>query len=430
MKEIAMWPTWLQEQGMTEDDAPMPVWLPALRKKHRQAWQESKLPSNQDERWKYTDLAFLQTERHLRVAPAVSKNSCDAELAQPLAGEVISLVWLNGSFMPELSNLAKLPDKIIACSIQDALHLHPELIEAHFKKLQHTNAFVNLNTAMFTDGVFIFIPDNVVLNTPIHLLSMAKAGNAFVSHPHQIIQIGKNSQVTILEEHSGALAENYLKNMVTTIEVAAQAKLNYYKLQQESASAAHIANTFIFQSQDSDVALTNFSYGAQFARDEVTAYLQEPGAQCRAAGFYQLKTVNQYIDNHITFDHLAPRTQSEMLYKGVLAVKSRAVFNGRLHVAPEAKKILAYQANHNLLLANSAEVYSKPELEIYADDVKCKHGATIGQLDQEALFYLRSRGIENREATEMLLAGFADDILQRVIHPAIKTHIQSKVGGQ
>ena len=160
------------------------------------------------------------------------------------------------------------------------------------------------------------------------------------------------------------------------------------------------------------------------------AVLKESGADCHTAGFYRLKTDKQYIDNHITIDHIAPFTSSEMLYKGILENKSRAVFNGRLHVGNQAKKILAYQAHHNLLLSNKAEVYTKPELEIYADDVKCKHGATTGQLDHDALFYLQSRGINRSEAMNMLLKGFAGDIMQRVIHPDIKAHIEKMVSGQ
>jgi Fe-S cluster assembly protein SufD len=188
-----------------------------------------------------------------------------------------------------------------------------------------------------------------------------------------------------------------------------------------------MANTFVFQQKDSCVSLVNFSLGAKFARDDVMVTLQEAGSECRTAGFYRLTNDNQYIDNHINIDHAAPRSCSEMVYKGVLDKKSRAVFNGRLYVGTGAQKIEAQQQNHNLLLSNVAEVYSKPELEIYADDVKCKHGATTGQLDQDALFYLRARGIEKTEAVNLLLQAFAADILQKITHADIKAHIEKTV---
>ena len=209
------------------------------------------------------------------------------------------------------------------------------------------------------------------------------------------------------------------------VEEAAQ--LDYYKIQQEGKQAAHIAHTFIQQKQDSSVSAMNFSTGAQFARDDLIISLKESGAECKTSGFYHLFYDNQYIDNHIDIDHVAPRSHSEMLFKGILDHKSRAVFNGRLHVTEGAQKILAYQANHNLLLSNDAEVYSKPELEIYADDVKCKHGATTGQIDQDALFYLQSRGIPHQEAMGMLLQGFAEEVTEKIKLPAVKMRVLEMV---
>jgi Fe-S cluster assembly protein SufD len=181
------------------------------------------------------------------------------------------------------------------------------------------------------------------------------------------------------------------------------------------------------QKQDSLVTLKNFSAGGLFARDEIAASLQESGANCRTQGFYHLRNACQYIDNHIDIDHIAPHSQSTMLYKGILNHKSRAVFNGRLHVHANAQKIVAHQANHNILLSNDAEIYTKPELEIYADDVKCKHGATVGQLDQDALFYLRSRGIPEAEAIQLLLEGFAEEIMQEITHLGIRIRVNEMV---
>ncbi len=218
-----------------------------------------------------------------------------------------------------------------------------------------------------------------------------------------------------------------MMNVVTHMNLGKEAQFDYCKIQTESNQAIHVAHTFIQQRQDSKATLTYFSTGGAFARDEVMVKLLEPGADCRTGGFYHLNEDNQYIDYHVDIDHVAPRSQSEMLYKGILDKKSRAVFNGRLYVGKNAQKILAYQANHNLLLSKTAEVYSKPELEIYADDVKCKHAASTGQIDQEALFYLRSRGISHQDALTILLRGFTQDILERITHPGIRMRIEERL---
>ena len=313
----------------------------------------------------------------------------------------ILLVYVNGYFMPTLSNLSALPEKIIACSPSDA-----------------------------SGGAFISIPDHTELTLPVHLLCITQEGNAFLSETRNEIHVGKHSKLTLIEEHIAFSDIPYTKNIVTMVHAKEQSKLDYYKIQHESSLATHTADTSIFQHENSQVVWGNFSCGGQLARDEVKVELNEQGASCQTLGFYRLKKDGQSIENHVTINHKMPSTHSDMLFRGILDNKSRAVFKGRLHVAKDAAKIVAHQANHNMVLSNSAEVYSKPELEIYADDVKCKHGATIGQLDQDALFYLRSRGINQAEATKLLLHGFADDVMQRISHDDIKSHIQKMVSCQ
>ena len=215
-----------------------------------------------------------------------------------------------------------------------------------------------------------------------------------------------------------------MMNMMTTIHVAKNAKMQHYKIQQEGRKAVHLASHFVHQQQNSTFSHVNFSSGALFARDDLVVQLLESGAECHTGGFYHLRYDQQFIDNHVVINHVAAHSNSDMLYKGIMENKSRAVFNGRLHVEKNAQKILAYQANHNLLLSKDAEVYSKPELEIYADDVKCKHGATTGQLDEQALFYMRSRGIPRHEALSILLQGFAEEIMQRITHEGIRRRVQ------
>jgi Fe-S cluster assembly protein SufD len=338
----------------------------------------------------------------------------------------VMLVLVNGYFMPLLSDLNKLPEGVIACSMRDSAHQHLDLIKTHLKENIDADLypFASLNASQLTDGLFLYLPDDMDMPLPVHLVSIVTGTEEFLAHPRHIFILGKNSKLVFLEEHYSHTDLSYMMNIVTSLVVEENAKLEYYKLQCEGKNAVHMAHTFIRQKQNSSVSFTDFATGGTFARDEIVVKLQEPGAECRTGGFYRLHDDNQYIDHHIDIDHLAPRSNSEMLYKGILDNKSRAVFNGRLHVEQNAQKILAYQANHNLLLSNNAEVYSKPELEIYADDVKCKHGATTGQLDQDALFYMRSRGIEYAEAMNILLKGFAEEVLQRVTHPGIKLRLQ------
>jgi Fe-S cluster assembly protein SufD len=318
--------------------------------------------------------------------------------------------------MPELSDLAKLPQDVIACRMEKSL-IHKIEINAY------KHPFANLNAESFTDGLFLKLPENCVLTAPLHILSLTMGDEAFIAHPRNEIYLEQNSQCMILEEHYSLADAAYMVNILTTIHVGKNAKIEHYKIQREGKKATHLASHFVQQQKDSYYSHVNISGGGKAVRDDVIVNLLESGAECHTSGFYHLRNDNQYIDNHIDINHIAPNSNSDMLYKGIVDNKSRAVFNGRVHVAQDAQKILAYQANHNLLLSKEAEVYSKPELEIYADDVKCKHGATTGQLDQDALFYLRSRGIAHNEAIEILLQGFSEEILERVQHIGIRMRV-------
>jgi len=420
-------PAWLQKSGMDISFPHAPTWLNHYRQQQRDAFIENGLPTRKNERWKYTDLSFL-TNTNFSIAMRVDADRLlDAVHQHRLQhGASILLVFVNGYFMPMLSDMAMLPQNVIACSMGDALQNHTEKVQAnwmHTIDAQHY-PFGSLNAAMFVDGLFFYVPDNIELTMPIHFLSLASGDNEFIAHPHHMIILGRNSKMMLVEEYFSWLEHAYMMNIVTTMVVLENATLNHCKIQHEGKQAVHMAHTFIYQKQNSSVTFTNFSSGSLFARDEVVVKLQEFGANCLTCGFYHLRYDNQYIDHHIDIDHAAPHSNSEMLYKGIIDKKSRAVFNGRLHVEKDAQKILAYQANHNLLLSKDAEVYSKPELEIYADDVKCKHGATTGQIDREALFYMRSRGIDRDDAMNILLQGFAEEVIKRITHLGVKMRVQ------
>lgn len=419
-------PAWLQNSEAEKQLHDAPDWLIDFRKQQWQAFLENGLPSRKDERWKYADLSFLANQNYSAAKCINLDRFMDVIYQHRLQkGDSFLMVMVNGHFLPEFSDLAKLPQGVIACGMREALVNHADIVRANLPKEISAKKypFGSLNAAMFTDGLFLHLAEGCELTAPIHFLSLALGENEFIANPYNMIILEKDSKLVLAEEHFSTATQSYMMNCVTTVNVGQNARFEHCKIQHEGKKATHMANCFIRQKQNSFVSHVNISSGSLFARDDLNIKLLEFGADSHTAGFYRLRHVNQYIDNHIDIDHAAPHSNSNMLYKGIVDNKARAVFNGRLHVEKDAQKILAYQANHNLLLSNEAEVYSKPELEIYADDVKCKHGATTGQLDQDALFYLRSRGIPRAEAIDILLQGYAEEILQRITHEGIKLRV-------
>lgn len=422
-------PAWLQKNGV-ENTLSMPDWAADFRRQQWTDFVKTGLPTSKDERFKYTDLSFLANKNFGKAGRVEDSRLIDTIHQYRLqGGDNILLVFVNGYFMPALSDLNRLPAEIIACSLDVAMRDHAELIKTHWLENAYTQKypFARLNAAQCTEGLFFHIPKACELSAPIHLLSLVVEEQEFAAYPRHLFLLDENSKLTLIEEYFSLVDHAYMMNVVTHVVAKKNSRLNHYKIQREGSQAVHMAHLFVQQMQDSHVNSASFAAGASFARDDVIVSLQESGAHCSANGFYHLRHDNQYIDYHVDILHAAPRSNSEMLYKGILKNKSRAVFNGRLHVEKDAQKTLAYQANHNLLLSPNAEVYSKPELEIYADDVKCKHGASTGQMDNDAIFYLRSRGIAREEAVNMLLQGFGYEILQRVTHPGLKIRIQERM---
>ncbi|MFZ2314139.1 MAG: Fe-S cluster assembly protein SufD [Gammaproteobacteria bacterium] len=425
MTEVTQVPEWLTKPPTV--NANMPAWLLKHRAKHWDAFLKNGLPTQRNERWKYTDLSFLTQKDFASALPVEAHEISNLVNQHRLQkDDSILLTMVNGYFMPALSDLKMFPDNAIICDFDTAWQENAELLKALDATVIDTKQypFASLNIAKAASGLFIHLPKDCKLNKPVHLLSLMVGNEELIAHPQHLLMLGENSELTLVEEFVGNADQTYLMNVMTTIFLEKNAQLDSFKMQHDGEQAVHVANKFVYQKQDSNAHFTHFAVGGIFAREDIAIQLQEAGANCKTAGFYRLQRDNQYIDNHVDIFHVAPRSNSEMLYKGILDKKSRAVFNGRLYVERDAQKILAYQANHNLLLSNQAEVYSKPELEIYADDVKCKHGASTGQLDQEALFYLRSRGIPLVEAMNILLRGFSEEVIKRVTHPGVKLRVQ------
>lgn len=277
-------------------------------------------------------------------------------------------------------------------------------------------------SALLNDGIVLNVPKNKIVQAPIRLTFSS------ATQIKNIIVVEENAEVTIIEEYQSS-TENAVINALTEIHAAPNSKVNIYKIQNEHTSVTHTANTVVNQQQDSSVHLFNLTKGARLSRDNITINLAERGAECYLSGLYFLEHDYQHSDHHLHVNHLAEHCTSSMLYKGILDNKSTAVFNGKVHVNQQAQHTKSYQANHNILLSKEADVNTKPELEIYANDVKCTHGATVGQLDEEPLFYLRSRGLDKDLALRILLNAFADEVISQIKIADIRQLVQQKVGG-
>ncbi len=310
--------------------------------------------------------------------------------------------------------------KVSGHSLRAALERDPQLIEEHLGHYAsyNDNPFVALNTANFEDGAFLQIPANTVVEEPLWIDFTAVPDRA--THPRNLIVVGAGSQVRIVERYRGR--GSYFTNAVTEIVVGENSIVEHVKLEEESPDAFHVATIQVHQARDSNFKSHNMSLGGLLVRNDVNAVLAT-GCEGTLNGLY-LVNGKQHVDNHTALDHAAPHAASHELYKGILSGASSAVFNGKIFVRKDAQKTDAKQTNKNLVLSENATINTKPELQILADDVRCTHGATIGQLDEEALFYLRARGIGKTEALDLLIYAFARDVIDRIGIPAIREYLE------
>jgi Fe-S cluster assembly protein SufD len=401
------------EQGLTEGE---PAWLRGIRHSAWLYFAEAGFPTIRDEEWKYTNLQPLtRTAFHYAAErPELSAGRLGRLRFSNLAPN--RLVFVNGHYSPELSDAASLPAGIQARSLADVIRQAPEKLEPHLAKyaLFEDQPFNALNTAFLRDGAYLFIPTNQVVEEPIQLLFLSTSPEApLVSHPRVLIHAGANSQATVIETYLGLEGQAYFTNPVTEVIAEEGAVIDHYRVQDESAKAFHIGTLQSYQARNSSLTAHSISVGGLLSRNNLTAVLDGQGADCTLNGLYVLNG-DQHVDNHTRLEHAQPHCSSREVYKGVLDERSRAVFHGRILVRRAAQKTDSKQTNNNLLLSDQALVNTKPQLEIYADDVKCTHGATIGQLDGDALFYLRSRGIGRQAARSLLIYAFASEMIGRV----------------
>ena len=410
--------------------AAAPEWLRRMRQTAIGAFAEQGFPTTKHEEWKYTNVAPLLKTK-FDIASQIGKKS--PAPSSVLFGEQPwnNVVCVNGRVESVDINI---PEGVRCESLASAFQTNGTALEAiqwHLGRYakSENNAFTALNTAFLEDGVFIFIPDGCVVNEPIHIahVSASANGGAFI-HPRTVIALGKNSKAAIIETFSANTPDAYFMNAVTEIVLEEGATLAHTKLELESVNAYHIATTSVAQKARSNYECTSVMAGGALTRNYHGVTFDGTDAQCRLDGLY-IARGNQHIDNHTMIDHRVPRCASREFYKGVLQDNAHAVFNGKVFVREDAQKTDARQTNKNLLLSDNALVDTKPQLEIYADDVKCTHGATVGQLDENAIYYLRTRGIAPATARQILTAGFASEIIETIAQPVVSNYMKDMIVG-
>lgn len=436
---------YLQQFRELEKKAQVPAWLKRLRSEAAEAFAELGFPTVHQEDWKYTNVAPLA-----RIAFACAQAPADEAALGQIRRHVFfdlgcpRLVFVNGRYAPGLSRLEGLPRGAEVSSLAGTFAASPAALEEHLARhLEFKDrAFVALNTAFIEDGAFVSVAKGVAVEQPIHLLYVSTPGaQPAVSHPRNLILAAQESQVTLVEGYvsldgapsggseTGATDVPYFTNAVTEIVAGENSRVNYVKVQQESAPAFHLASIRARLARNANFASHSVVLGGQLAREELGAVLDGEGAEARLNGLY-VSTGRQLVDNHTTLDHARPHGSSRELYKGVLDGKSTGVFNGKIMVRPDAQKTDSKQSNKNLLLSEEATINTKPQLEIFADDVKCTHGATVGQMDPEAVFYLRSRGIGEQVARNLLIVAFANDVIEKIPHGRLCERLKKAISAR
>ena len=394
-------------------------WLDRSRQGALDAFASSGFPTPRHEDWKYTRVTPIEKRSFKLPHGNGLGNGLDIEDGDVerfhLGGlECEQLVFVDGRYVDALSRRNVSDSSVRITTLESAMKASSQLLEAHLGNYADTagQPFSALNTAFMTDGAVIHVKSRNGEQLPIHLLFLA-ASEDVVAHPRVLVVGEAESRSTVIESYASLTDGCYFTNALTEIALMAKAQVDHYKLQEESTRAFHVATLEVRQERDSRFASHSISFGGQLVRNDINVLLDAEGAHCTLNGLFMVGG-RQHVDYHTRIDHAKAHGTSEEVYKGILDGRARGVFNGRVKVHPDAQKTDAHQSNNNLLLSRDAEIDTKPELEIYADDVKCSHGATVGQLDEHSLYYLRSRGIGENQARGLLTFGFAREVLDRV----------------
>ncbi len=400
-----------------------PPWLDDLRRRNLDGFRQLGLPTQKVEAWKFTNLNSLRRIDFADPAEAARTQAVPAALTEAKH----RLVFVDGDFDARASTIGALPDGIVLESLSRALADSPELLRPHLSEDKMLSAlpFPALNGGMATDGYVLRLADDVVVDGLIEI-SFVAGGGARVCHPRNLIIAGAGAKANILQSHMSAGGQDYLSNSLTTLALGPAARIGFYRLQDEAGSAHHISTVTVDLAEQAELENFTLSLGAKLSRNEIHLSLNGPGAAGRIDGAYLLAE-NQHGDNTSFIDHRAADTSSSETYKGVLDDKAQAVFAGRIKVHPDAQRIDGQQLSRALLLSDSATINTKPELEIYADDVKCSHGATVGELSEDGLFYLRSRGIPELRARHLLIEAFVGEVIDGIAVSEVRAALMIRV---
>ncbi len=408
-----------------------PSWVQELRKSAFAKFNELGFPTARrgNEEWKYTDIRPLARRAFRTATQANAVDSAALLPYNPGHDQWHLAVFVDGKFNPQLSSLDSLPSGVRIESIASALSGDGSMAEQHVA--QHAayddNAFVALNTAFLQDGAFIQLDDGAILEEPIHLLFITTSHDEEIDvYPRALILTGRDASASIIESHMGLSNGVYLSNAVTEIVLGAGASLRYYKMQRHSEKAYHVTNTEAVLARDSYFSSVNIDLGGGLVRNNLNARMTEEGASTMLNGLYMVSGT-QHVDNQVIIEHIKGDTTANELYKGILDGKSRSVFHGSIIVREDAKGVNAYQVDKNLLLSKEAEAYTKPAFWVYTDDVRCGHGAACGQIDDEAMFYLRSRGMDEITARNFVIHGFVAEVIDSINQDQLREHVSGLV---
>lgn len=408
----------LVQQFSRMETASQPQWLLPMRKAGIASFADQGFPTLHDEDWRFTNVMPITKLNFQAASPIEVNGAASRAVAESVFAGLNSyrLVFVNGFYSAKLSSLKPVGDGVRIENLSTALAADSALIERHLGRYARTakNSFAALNQAFFSDGAFIFVPDGVELAEPVQLVYISSAKTAGeVIQPRNLIVAGRNSRLVVVESYLSTGNVPYFTNAVTELVAGDNASVEHVKVQDEAVDAFHVATIAGEFGRTSNVKVHSFALGAKISRNNIRTLLAGEGLECILNGLYLTKD-DQLADHHMVVEHAQPHCASHEYFNGILDDKSKGVFHGRILVREIAQKTDAKQTNKNLLLSDDASADTKPQLEIYADDVKCTHGATIGQLNEESIFYLRSRGIPTETARRMLIHAFAGEIIDRI----------------
>jgi Fe-S cluster assembly protein SufD len=417
--------SWLQSFEQFDRGGAAPEWLRSMRQVAFARFWELGFPTTHDEDWRFTSVAPVAN-----TAFQLASEQCltEAEVGSfLLKGTAAQLVFVNGHFVPELSRIGTLPRGVVVASLRNSLD--SSTVREHLAQHEDykQDAFTALNTAFIADGAYVSVPRGTVIEQPIYLLFTTTGNNVpSVTHPRNLVVVGEDAQAHVVEDYISLGAGVSFANVVTELVVGDNGVLSHYMVEREDRQASNVSTLQIRQGRSANVASHSLLLGGGLVRNNVHPVLAGEGGECLINGLF-VGNGHRHLDNYMKVEHLAPHCESRQFYNGILDEQAHGVFHGRIIVHKDAQKTDAKQTNRNLLLSDSAQIDTKPQLEIYADDVKCTHGATIGQIDESALFYLRARGISETQARGLLLYAFAHESLDRLKPGVVRTWLEGLV---